>query len=393
MKYLIILISMCSLAPIHSQSCIEMQTYGNDNDCSNPCSPLPYDGENGIMVLPIKFHISSQNSGANFSQLPTMIDELNKLYHDYNGLPIKFVQSGDPIVYNTFGENYCQYTCGIESCDNLAIPEYYIIRDIAKQNSDALNIFMFHEIFVQGTMCSFIDKAGNASYPSNSDPMGSNNYIVLENSYLNDVNFNIVGHEIGHLLGLFHTFETKAFEGNQCEIYDGILDTGDPNNSGFDDKNSNTTSSCNLMDQNYNDCSGYWNITSCQKAKILDVILQCRSQIVQYELESESLQCFDIVYVDYTYECGNNQLVVTIGEEVYFEGRNCGSTTTSNPNTNGNGNTTGPGSPGNIGGPKGTTVSPGVDVPVVNENEECHECLKELQRKVQLLQNQQNGGN
>lgn len=107
--------------------------------------------------------------------------------------------------------------------------------------------------------------------------------------------------------------------------------------------------------------------------------------------------CINIIYADYEYQCGDNFLSVTVGEEVRFNGRNCGSTS---PPTTGSGSSgtsrpgSGPGRPGSSGTTRGGgTVNPGVDVPVVNENEECQECIKELQRKIELLKNSQNGGN
>lgn len=107
--------------------------------------------------------------------------------------------------------------------------------------------------------------------------------------------------------------------------------------------------------------------------------------------------CLNVVYADYEYQCGDNQLSVTVGEEIRFNGRNCGGTssgpTITSNNGGGGGGGSGPGNPGGGGGGGGSTVTAGVDVPVINENDECQECVKELQRKIQILKNQQNGGN
>lgn len=102
--------------------------------------------------------------------------------------------------------------------------------------------------------------------------------------------------------------------------------------------------------------------------------------------------CIGIVFADYFYNCGGNDLTLTTGAQWNYNGRECGS---SNPNsgggfTGGGGNGGGNGGPGNPGGGGTTTVGAGSDVPVVNENDECQECVKELKRKIETLKNMQN---
>lgn len=103
------------------------------------------------------------------------------------------------------------------------------------------------------------------------------------------------------------------------------------------------------------------------------------------------LQCFDIIYSEYYYLCGEQTLYETTGKQYRYDGRDCDPAITNTVDTDSNtgggtfgsgGSSAGPGTPGNN---TTTTVSSGSNVPVISENDECLDCLHDLLDKVKSI--------
>ncbi len=94
--------------------------------------------------------------------------------------------------------------------------------------------------------------------------------------------------------------------------------------------------------------------------------------------------CFDVVYADYNYNCGQQEIDQTVGTQFRYKGRSCSTPPTSvvnnnNPTGSGSGGNNGGNGPGGPGGGGGPGISTSVNVPLVKTtNEECHECMKKI---------------
>lgn len=92
--------------------------------------------------------------------------------------------------------------------------------------------------------------------------------------------------------------------------------------------------------------------------------------------------CFDVVYADYNYNCGQQKIDQTVGTQFRYKGRACSAPPNSvvnnnNPTGSGSGGNNGGNGPGGPGGGGGPGISTSVYVPLVKTtNEKCHECLK-----------------
>ena len=105
--------------------------------------------------------------------------------------------------------------------------------------------------------------------------------------------------------------------------------------------------------------------------------------------ETTTGPCIGIVYADYFYNCGGEDLFLTTGAQWGFNGRDCNN---EDPNNSGNGGgfsggggSGGSGGPGGPGGGGVTTAGSGSSVPVINENDECQECVRTIQELNQIL--------
>ena len=121
---------------------------------------------------------------------------------------------------------------------------------------------------------------------------------------------------------------------------------------------------------------------------------------ISFESVSGSGNCFDIVYADFSYQCGPATLNETTARKFKYGGRTCSAppnVVTGNPisNNGNNGNNNGPGDPGEPGNGNNGTVISGVNIPpVTTKNEDCRECLDLLLKKLnKAILNNQNGGN
>jgi pimeloyl-ACP methyl ester carboxylesterase len=100
--------------------------------------------------------------------------------------------------------------------------------------------------------------------------------------------------------------------------------------------------------------------------------------------------CYSVIYADYTYECGGNDLSLTVGSQWNYNGRFCGSNDPTGGGGNGGFGGGFGGGPGNPSGSGTTTVNSDSNVPVVNENDECQECVKNIQALNALILSRQN---
>ncbi|MBK8700510.1 MAG: S8 family serine peptidase [Saprospiraceae bacterium] len=111
--------------------------------------------------------------------------------------------------------------------------------------------------------------------------------------------------------------------------------------------------------------------------------------------------CFDVVYADYNYNCGQQKIDQTVGTQFRYKGRACSAPPTSvvnnnNPTGSGSGGNNGGNGPGGPGGGGGPGISTSVNVPpIISKNEDCKECLDALFIKLTnaIQVNNQNGGN
>jgi hypothetical protein len=101
-------------------------------------------------------------------------------------------------------------------------------------------------------------------------------------------------------------------------------------------------------------------------------------------LQEFSGNCFDIVYADFSYQCGGISLSEVTATQFRYNGRDCKTppTIVINDSTNeGDNNGTGPGGPGGP-GVDGTNINTNSNVPpVISVNEECLGCLKDILRE------------
>jgi len=315
--YLLIFLTLI-IQQSQSQSCIELTTYGSTAVFDSTCTSLPYDGLNENLIIPVKFHVSNNNTQADVSKIGLLL-LLANIQFSANEVPIEFKNVQTIANHNSINVDYCQFDPNSGDCDCSIFggTSYYDVLNISSQHTEVLNIFVFENLYFEKdtsdvpctvTSDDYSLSDGNAYYPNTIlPPNGANNYLLIENSVLNSTTGTVLAHELGHLLGLYHTFESSVFLGNTCNGYDGIEDTGDQSNNCFDDDSASTVS-CNLMDYGglnippWNGCPGIWNITSCQKSKILDVVYTCRNNLCTSPIQPDvqltnGLSAFQLNYV------------------------------------------------------------------------------------------------
>lgn len=158
-------------------------------------------------------------------------------------------------------------------CNNSATIDP-ILNDSIIANPNVLNLF------IPDCMTGY----GNAGYPLGNPPPGISqaNWFFVKDEVVDMDYWAVTAHEIGHLLGLFHTFETGAFPAgcsNACDEGDGMEDVP------FDAVpwTPGAPSPVNLMD--YDEIAidplvdPFIEMTNCQKSKFLQLLFWCRNNL------------------------------------------------------------------------------------------------------------------
>lgn len=219
-----------------------------------------------LLYIPVVVHVIHQNGPENLhdSVIINAVAELNHVfantgsYHDSAGVDIGIqfcLASVDPAGNPTTG-----ITRVASPLTNLGMPGH---TDLAMKNLDRWDPHLYLNVWIiQYTGSSTI--AGYATYPV---AVGSGeDGIVIQYNYLTA---SLFGHEVGHYLGLYHTFEGGCTN-NNCQLDgDQVCDTPPdatndytcPNNSCATEMND--TSSFNPFTGNVNDSPNYMDYTNC----------------------------------------------------------------------------------------------------------------------------------
>lgn len=221
--------------------------------CGTPSNTLPEvpQGEKSFTshTFNVYYHILAKNNGNDpTSSLSAIIDAHNALNARFLGSNICFVLSGYDIVENTHLRKWKVVNNG-----DLAP----LMEELFDQNvqSNALNVYI-----IDADEDKEANKIQNGQLsPEYSTPEGAAEAIVSHSVFIKTEKFTseILTHEIGHVLGLYHTFEEGAF---------GI---DDPATSSDDDKGDRIPDtpeqplSCSTLDANCNlTCTLPYNTTA-----------------------------------------------------------------------------------------------------------------------------------
>jgi len=216
------------------------------------------------LKIPIKFHYWEGDDENNIPDLNRINFELGGLnsFFQTQGLNFQFYVISEPCA--DLSEDLATYMN--EDCPNSNYSNYPV------SNSGFLDFYILNE-YINCLGGSFA--GGNANFPWDIDngirvtglqSLGFDNTDRFESL--------LFAHELGHYFGLRHTFENSIFSDDECDD-DGITDT-DP-----DDSSTNPFSG-NIMD--YVDTLTATTLSPnaifspCQKAKIIDVLFECRNQ-------------------------------------------------------------------------------------------------------------------
>jgi hypothetical protein len=206
-------------------------------------------------MIRVYFYIVANDDGSNAAATPAQVEtEFNQLINDYSPNSLCFANMGFRYIYSTNINNNI-------NCDN---PASY----------SALNIWL-----VPNCITIFIQRAlganGGGSYGGNAYAI-PNTFCSIATGNLNNGS-NTTSHEVGHCLGLLHTFEpVNGFEninGNNCSTSgDRVCDTpSDPWARGACFSRSGCSYTGNCVDGNgntnfsppYNNIMSYWWVGGC----------------------------------------------------------------------------------------------------------------------------------
>jgi len=270
--------------------------YSDNQSCTNSTTcdlNRYYKSEYKTLRIPVKYYYSDQLQSVNPNIIDQHLDEVNSIFSS-NFLNIGFYQAYDK---HDAGLHMCNQSSDCINCDNTT--SNFIIAE-AGNNSNLIHVliidtyqeaknlsnFVFDDPCVEISELDGCDYSidnflgGFATFPKNSGL--PDNIVVIGNDEFSSPH--ILTHEFGHILGLFHTFECTEFGSidNSCQG-DGIFDTQADFSAELNFGNGN------LMDYNPSNLSAY-NLSKCQKAKMLDVLFECRGQFLGITPERPNLK-------------------------------------------------------------------------------------------------------
>ena len=284
----------CDTQPLPND-CMGFATYCY---CQSECNSVLDDGICTNFKIPLVFHYSGdfeEENKPSISQLENLLSTANA-YFSASQTPIELVlfdnrnDSADEIKV------YCDAPVG-GNINNFNVPQ-----SLQKY----LNVFIVEEWQSAGVFGCTNNGCvgGHASFPwevergirmTGPNVFGSKS----DGSNIGRNGFNgfVLAHEVGHQLGLWHTFEDK-YNNLTCNgepFGDGISETDDDDNCTDLDvmtgKCSESTETGNLMD--YDDDRFISTpvptsdlLTSCQKAKMLDVLIYCKNNYCDTSIEN-----------------------------------------------------------------------------------------------------------
>jgi hypothetical protein len=220
------------------------------------------------LQIPVVVHVVHQNGAENISDslIVAAIDQLNLRYQNVapfydttgNDIQIQFClatidPSGNPT--NGITRNVSAYTDVIW----VTGPE-----DVGLKNLNRWDPHLYLNIWVIRSIISMYNYVGYAFYPSSAG--NAEDGIVIQFNYMNN---NLLAHEAGHYLGLYHTFESGCTNENCLLDGDHICDTPpDSTNDFVCPANScssemSDTSGFNPFTADVNDLPNYMDYTYC----------------------------------------------------------------------------------------------------------------------------------
>lgn len=246
------------------------------------------------LEIPVAVHIVHQNGAENISDslVTAAITELNLRFqnaapwYDSTGIDVQIqfcLASVDPNGNPTTGitRNVSVNTDIIWTTGPL--------NDVALKNTVRWDPHLYLNIWVIRNIQSMYGYVGYAYYPASMGTLYDG--VVLQYNYMNS---NLLAHEVGHYLGLYHTFEGGCTNTNCLLNGDGVCDTPPdatndficPNNSCSTEMND--TSGFNPFITDINELPNYMDYTYCplsfstgQSMRMNDALTQIRSTLLQ----------------------------------------------------------------------------------------------------------------
>lgn len=281
---------------------IELTAYGNCNindfggfirqirSCDFYSS---YNPEYGQLTIPLNIYSTSVNYPR--SEIETIINEINnkltfqsvpfelsiKSYSNFiptfNGSTTS-CSSNSSFYFQSLIENDLDISfTNSKGCDLFLIDNSEEFHNKSKEDAAAINVFLVDDI-VRTSKTEDGDKYfsfnGLGTFPSSVGNSG--NSIWVENEEIENINTDLLIHEIGHNLGLLHTFH-DVFDGDRESAcgdlisdtpYDPNSDRNDPDNpplNNYMDYEDHLTFSSEVLNE----------FTICQQAKMLDILFSC----------------------------------------------------------------------------------------------------------------------
>jgi len=247
---------------------------GCDEDCTDR-----YDGGYGNIRIPIAARRLGTQVTTTTSNLQATVDKLNTWLKNATALNWEFYLSETTTVSDSQYDNWGDFD-GTPPANAETF-----INTTAAQNPGVLNLFIVDDL-----------SGGFAGAPlGNPVPaLTGSNWLVIGDNQIDNNYWPVLGHEIAHVFGLFHTFTCEAFPAysncdGPCTEGDGISDT--PFEPGPFVPGGG---SANLMDYDEvfsaTDFTPGIDLTVCQAAKMNDLLFNCRNNL---GLALETPELFD----------------------------------------------------------------------------------------------------